>query len=80
MRRPNQQRAAAGFREAVPDPERVPWMSPRDVGRCLGMSVNTVLDLLRRGVLPGINIAKETSERPRWKIATADLRKWLGLD
>lgn len=78
--RPNRAQAVARFTESIPDPQRVPWMTPREASRCLGMSVNTVLDLLRRGILPGIDISKEDSARPRWKIATADLRKFLGLD
>lgn len=46
-----------------------PYLSPADVAKRYGISVNKVLGWIRRGELHAVNLANRVGGRPRWKIA-----------
>ncbi len=51
------------------------FLSPPQVGRILRTGADKVLIFIARGELKATNVS--LSERPRWKIAPADLQRFL---
>jgi hypothetical protein len=52
------------------------WSVPA-VAELLGVDAGKVLAWLRRGELVGINVADRAGRRPRWRIADAELQRFL---
>jgi hypothetical protein len=52
------------------------WSVPA-VAELLGIDPGKVLNWLRRGELVGVNIAVRRGRRPRWRIADAELQRFL---
>jgi hypothetical protein len=52
------------------------WTVPA-VAELLGVDAGKVLGWIRRGELVGTNIADRAGRRPRWRIADAELQRFL---
>lgn len=52
------------------------FLSPPQVARMLRTGAEKILAAIRDGQLKAVNLAN-TGSRPRWKIAPADLQRWL---
>lgn len=52
-------------------------LTPKDVATLLKVKIDTVLGWIHRGELPAANVAQKTGRRPRWRIAPAELDKFL---
>jgi hypothetical protein len=52
------------------------FLSPPQIARMLRTSPDKVLLAIREGRLKAINLSGKGS-RPRWKVAPADLQRWL---
>ena len=52
------------------------FLSPPQIARMLRTSPDKILLAIREGRLKAINLA-DSESRPRWKIAPADLQRWL---
>lgn len=53
-------------------------LSIAEVSKSLGTNENKILNLIRSGELPAINVAQNgNGKRPRWRIADTDLDAFL---
>ena len=52
-------------------------MTPPEVAQYLRVGRDKVLGFIRRGELPALNVASESSTRPRYVIRPEDIEVWV---
>lgn len=57
--------------------ERTQLLTTRQVAERLGLKPDTILDYIRRGLLPALNVASGERKLPLYRIAEADLESWI---
>jgi Helix-turn-helix domain len=53
------------------------YLRPRDVAERFDVKVDVVLAWIRRAELVAVNVAQVGGRRPRWRIAQADLQRFV---